>query len=134
MKKRSFFIVFVLSLFLFTSCGAKTYSFKKSVDEIESIEIVSARTSLNFTVLKTLSGSEKSDFLERFRTIPFSRYIFGDPMSINGNAVKITYKDGDYEMICPFWSEYVKDGEIYFIWARCDEGEFNQLLEAFVQG
>ena len=47
-------------------CGGNPYSFKEPIDEIESIEIVSAENSLEFTVLKTLSEEEQEDFLERF--------------------------------------------------------------------
>ncbi len=92
----------------FTACNEITYEFKYSVDEIESIEIVSAENSLEFTVTKTLSEAEKDDFIEKFQTLRFDSYFAGDPMSVYGNAVKITYQNGDYEMICYYWAEYVK--------------------------
>ena len=90
-------------IILFTGCGGQTYSLKQATDEIESIEIVSAESSLEYTVIKTLSDTEKQDFIEQFQHIEFSSYIWGDPMSVNGNAVKITYSNGDYEMICYSW-------------------------------
>ena len=56
MKKILLFIILSSLMMVFlTSCSAKSYSFKESIDEIESIEIVSAENSLEFTVLKTLS-------------------------------------------------------------------------------
>lgn len=125
--------LFVLALLMFTGCGATTYSFKESVDEIESIEIVSAENSLEFTVTKTLSETEKNDFLEQFQVMKFDNYYVGDPMSINGNAVKITYQNGDYEMICHYWAEYVKNGEVYFVRKSCDEEDFNKLLNNFLE-
>ncbi len=99
--------------------------FQKSVNEIESVEIVSAENSLAFTVIKTLSETEKNNFLEQFQRIPFDSYVVGDPMSVNGNAVKITYQNGDYEIICDYWAEYIKDGEVYFVRKSCDEKDFN---------
>ena len=123
---------FLLVLIILTSCSGAPYSFKNSIDEIESIEIVSAESSLDFTVIKTLSEAEKNDFFERFNTIPFHSYYIGDPMSIAGNAVKITYQNGDYEVVCYYWAEYVKNGEIYFVWKSCDEEIFNELLESFL--
>ena len=53
-------------------------------------------------------------------------------MSVNGNAVKISYHNGDYEMICYYWAEYVKNGEVFFVRKNCDEKEFNALLNGFL--
>lgn len=68
-------IIFLLVLASSAGCGGNPYSFKEPIDEIESIEIVSAENSLEFTVLKTLSGEEQEDFLERFQTREFHKYL-----------------------------------------------------------
>ena len=134
MKKFLLFISLSSLIMIFlTSCSAKPYSFKEPIDEIESIEIVSAENSLEFTVTKTLSETEKEDFLEQFQMIKFYSYFVGDPMSVNGDAVKITYQNGDYEMICYYWAEYVKNGEVYFVQKSCDEKDFNELLNSFLE-
>ena len=123
----SFIVIFI------TSCSDNLYSFKEPINEIESIEIVSVENSLEFTVVKILSESEKEEFLEQFQMIEFDSYYLGDPMSVNGDAVKITYQNGDYEMICYYWAEYVKNGEIYSVRKSCDEEEFNELLNSFLE-
>lgn len=133
MKKRSFITLFLLILLMFFGCSKKTYVFKDSIDKIESIEIVSAENSLEFTIIKTLSETEKNDFLEKFQMIKFNSYYIGDPMEISGNAVKITYQNGDYEIICYYWAEYVKNGEVYFVRKSCDEKDFNDLLNIFLE-
>lgn len=133
MKKFSFVILFLIILLIFTGCSEKTYSFKNPISEITTIEIVWAENSLEFTVIKTLSEIEKNNFLKQFQTIKFENYYFGDPMSVHGNAIKITYPNGDYEMICYYWAEYVKDGEIYSIRKNCNEKDFNQLLNNFLE-
>lgn len=133
MKKILFVSCIFLVLLSCTGCSEKAYEFKNSVDKIESIEIVLAENSLEFTVLKTFSETEKNDFIEKFQAIKFYNYFMGDPMSVNGNAVKITYQNGDYEMICYNWAEYVKNGEVYFIRKSCDEKEFNELLDNFLE-
>lgn len=53
-------------------------------------------------------------------------------MSVSGDAVKITYRNGEYEMISCYWSEFVRDGEVYFIRKSCDEKVFNELLSNFI--
>ncbi len=132
--KRILLVGWILTVLLsFTGCGEKPYEFENPVDEIESIEIVFAENSLEFTVVKTLSETEKNDFIEKFQKIEFDRYIIGDPFSVYGNAVKISYQNGDYEMVCHYWADYVKNGEIHFLWKNCDEKEFNELLNSFLK-
>lgn len=132
MKKILFVGWVLLVLLLFAGCNEKTYEFKNPVDTIVSIDIVSAENSLEFTVVKTLSETEKNSFMEKFQMIKFDSYFVGDPMSVNGNAVKITYQNGDYEIICYYWAEYVKNSEVYFVRKSCDEKEFNELLNSFL--
>lgn len=132
--KRTFSVVilFLLVLVTLTGCSGNSYFFEEPVEEIHSIEIVSAESSLEYTVLKTLSETEKEDFVEQFLKIEFYNYYIGDPMSVNGNAVKIAYANGNYEMICPYWSEYVKDGVIQYRWKNCNKNKFNELLNKFL--
>ena len=132
MRKTILTTILVLILLTFMGCGGKTYTFNYSLDKIESIEIVSAENSLQFTVIKKLSETEQDVFLEQFQEIEFDNYYFGDPMSVSGDAVKITYRNGEYEMISCYWSEFVRDGEVYFIRKSCDEKVFNELLSNFI--
>ena len=125
-------ILFSLVLVCLTGCVGREYPFKEPIDEIESIEIVWAENSLEFTVIKTLSEEEKKDFLEQFQAIEFYG-SFGDPINLYGDSIKITYKNGTYEMVCFYTAEYVEDGEIHFLWESCDEEEFNALLNSFLE-
>ena len=131
MKKVVFIMLFLFTLLIFNGCSEKTYVLSRSVNEIECVEIVLAENSFEYEVVKTLSEAEKDSFLEQLLTIEFDRYYIGDPMSINGTAIKITYQNGDYEMICHYWAEYVRDGEAYSIRRSCDVDEFNELLNNF---
>ena len=130
--KRLLIILFSLVLVCLTGCVGREYPFKEPIDEIESIEIVWAENSLEFTVIKTLSEEEKKDFLEQFQAIEFYGY-FGDPDNLYGDSIKITYKNGTYEMVCSYTAEYVEDGEIHFLWESCDEEEFNALVNSFLE-
>ncbi len=133
MKKMLFVASLLFALLILTGCSGKTYEFKKPVDEIESIQIVWAENSRDFTVTKTLSESETDDFLEQFQTLKFVSCIIGDPSTVHGNSVRILYRNGDYEMICYYWAEYVKDGKVYPIRKSCNEEEFNKLLNTFLE-
>lgn len=132
MKRILCVILFMLEMLIFTGCTPETYTLKRAAGEIERIEIVVANTSLDYSVKKALSPMEIVHFLEEFQKIKFNTYYIGDPMSIYGDSVKITYQNGDYEMICFYWSEYVENGEIYYIKKNCNENEFNELLNQFL--
>ncbi len=133
MKKILLFIgLFLLTMIFLVSCSESPYLLKESVDEIESIEIVSADNSLEFIVLKTLSEAEKEEFLVQFQEIQFHKYL-GDPPGVHGRAIKINYRIGTYEMICYFSAEYVEDGEIQYRWRSCDEEKFDDLLDNFLK-
>lgn len=131
--KRILLPVFAMlfSLLVLPGCSAKPYSFEEPIDTIEYIKIVTAESSLKFSVLKTLSENEKHDFLEQFQDIPFYTYYLGDPMSVYGTAAMICYSSGNYEMVSYSWSEYVKDGQIYFIRKSCEEEVFHSLLDQY---
>ena len=64
MKKTRFLCWVLLVILFFTGCSEKTYKFKNSIEQIESIEIVSAENRLEFTVIKTLSEAEKTILLK----------------------------------------------------------------------
>ena len=132
MAKKIFLGNLLLLIGILTGCSGKEYLFVEPIDEIESIEIVSAESSLEYEVIKILSQEEKQIFLDRFQKLPFRDYL-GDPPSVYGRAIKINYQSGAYEMICFFSSEYVQDGVTRFLWKRCDEQNFNELLDAFLQ-
>lgn len=127
-----FMIPFSIILISFTGCVRNSYSFEEPIDEIESIEIVWAESSLEFTVTRILSEEERNDFLEQFQAIQFYRYL-GDPPTLYGDSIKITYSNGDYEMICCYTAEYVKNDEVHFLFKRCDEEDFDKLLNKFLE-
>ena len=125
-------ILFSLVLVCLTGCVGREYPFKEPIDEIESIEIVWAENSLEFTVIKTLSEEEKEDFLDKFQKMKFHKNFF-DPIAVYGNVIKITYKSGIYEMICFYETVYVEGGFIQYRLVGCDEEEFNALLNSFLE-
>ena len=132
MKKLLFFVASLVLLFSCTGCNEQKYSLKYSSDQICAIEIVSADSSLNYTVLKVLSETEKNSFIQQLETIAYRQYFIGDPKSISGIALKITYREGDYEMISSSWAEYVKDGDVFYIRRNCDDEAFNELVYDFL--
>ena len=126
-------VIILISAVALSFCGCSTTPFptRDSLDEIQSIEIVSAEDSFEYTVLKTLNEKEMEDFIEKFKTLSFRKYV-GDPPAPHGNCIRIVYKRGNYDMISHFSAEYVEEGVRQFYWRSCDEDKFNELIEEFL--
>lgn len=132
MKKRLIcFLMCLLVAIIMVGCTEKSYELHQSVDKIVSIEIIVAESRTEYTVKKELSHSEIISFLGEFDRIKFKTY-YGSPTSIFGNAVKITYKDGNYELICARTIEYIEDGYVGHYVNYCDETEFDAFLSKYV--
>ena len=131
MKK--LFLLFLSSVIAVMSIGCmkKTFPFHQEVAEITSVEIVEAQSSKEFTVKCSVSSDEIDDFIVKLQKIKFGKSI-GDPISIHGNAIKITYANDDYEIITHFASEYVENDVAYLLFVYCDEEEFNDLISKYL--
>ncbi len=117
-------------LMLLAGCGKERFTFRESSNEVKSVEFVSAESSLKYTIVKTLSDTEKDVFLDQVQKVEFRRYV-GDPTELYGDAIKITYQSENYEMISYFATEYVENGKIQYRFMRCGEGNFNNLWDKF---
>ena len=125
-------ILLLLILWFFIGTPPGRYELHQPADEIDRIELVAAENSQQFTVLKTLPDTERADFLTQFLQLPFDTYYIGDPMSVEGDAIRIVYGNGDYEMICHHWAEYVTDGSAYFVRKNCVNEDFYNLWNRFL--
>ena len=128
--KKTFIVLLCLMVTICSGCVGKEYSFQRPIDEIASVKIVWAESSLDYSVVKTLSDTEKNDFIKQFQHIKFRSYV-GDPPEVYGYSIMIIYEDGNYEMICHFASEYVKNKEVRFLWKMCDESAFQKIIKKF---
>lgn len=115
---------------MLTALAAVATILREKPFKIQSIEIVSAKDSLTFTVVKTLSETEKKAFLKRFQKIKF-RSCSGEHPEACGEAVKIHYRNGSYEIVCNNAVNYVKDGSTRYLSRSCDETAFRELLQSF---
>lgn len=133
MKKGFAVLLILLSLLLLTGCQPEAYELKEAAAAVTGIELVHAEDSRNFTVIKALSETERQDFLPQLQRLQTHSYMLGDPLSVSGDAIKITYENGNYEIICDCWAEYVTDGAVYFIRKNVDDAEFRQLWDTFAE-
>ena len=87
MKGKVFSSSLLILVTMFCSgCGKSTYLLEESIEDIVRIEIVSAQSSVEYSVVKTLTDEEAAEYLEIFLDISFRNYYLGDPMYVHGTG------------------------------------------------
>ncbi len=123
----------IMVVLLCTGCQYETVYYQESDSPIRCIEIVSANSSTDYGVLKTLSEDEMDSLLISLKKMPFIKQaVILDPPTLSGNALVITYESGEYEMIAPSGWEKVKEGQVTYMWAYCNRKDFDPLIEAYL--
>ncbi len=130
MKKLLVGLLLLSVLLSLASCGSRPFSYVEPSEEIVAMELVSAKSSLDYTVTKTLFGTERMDLMKRLQQTEFHKCLSAPP-DLSGNAIKITYLSGAYEMIGLGTVEYVKNNEIMYRWIACDDAVFQELFNRY---
>ncbi len=118
-------VLVVCSLF-----SAHPYPYKKSKAEIISVEIVEAKSALDFTTVKTLSEEEMAEFFEVFDNTKFIKYM-GTPTEVEGTSFRLIYAEGEYEIFSANSGDYVNNGVRYICRNVCKGDGFEKLLSLF---
>ncbi len=144
MKKGILIAVLCVLSALLVSCTVP-YSFMHGVPDIDTIqiEIVNLKTEMgyhagspyseeNVSVIKVIENDKIEDFLSDFKKIKSYQPIFSGRIdSISGEAIRITYANGDIELITSYGAATVKNGEINNQNTTFDSDDFNALLEKY---
>lgn len=121
------------------------YSLMKGVPDIDTIkiEIVNIEIEMGYhagsdyneesiSVIKVIERDKIEDFLSDFKKIKSYQPIFGSRIdSISGEAIRITYADGDIELITHYGTATVINGEIDNRTVTFDSEAFESLLEKY---
>ena len=144
MKKGILITVFCLLSLIFVSCSSP-YSFMHGVPDIDTIkiDIVNLETNMGYhegvdyseeyiTVIKTIESDKNEEFLSDFKKIKCYQPIVGSRIdSISGKAIRITYANGDIELITDYGTATVQNGEIHNSTTKFDSDEFSKLIDKY---
>ena len=144
MKKGIFIAVFCLLSVLLVSCTVP-YSFMHGEPDIDTIqiEIVNLETEMgyhagfpyneeNISIIKIIDIDKNEEFLSDFKKIKSYQPNFGSRIdSISGEAIRITYANGDVELITRYGTATVKNGEIHTQTTTFDSDAFSELIEKY---
>ena len=144
MKRITFVICIFALLVSFASCSVK-YHFSQDLSELDQIQIdiVKLETDMgyhagsnynedNISVIKTIDNDKKAAFISDFKKIKCYEPNFGSRIdSIIGKAIRITYKNGDIELITSYGVAIVKGGQIRTETTTFDSDAFDKLLEEY---
>ncbi|MBE6683931.1 MAG: hypothetical protein E7595_07310 [Ruminococcaceae bacterium] len=144
MKKTVLFSAFCLIIVILVSCTIP-YSFMHGEPDIDTIkiEIVNLETAMgyhegspyneeNISVIKVIENSKNQEFLSAFKEIKSYQANFGSRIDcISGEAIRITYKNGDIELITHYGTATVENGDISIQTITFDSVRFSEFLDKF---
>ena len=137
-------ILLVSCAILLVSC-AVPYSFMHGEPDIDTIkiEIVNLKTEMgyhvgspyseeNVSVIKVIENDKIEDFLSDFKKIKSYQPYFGSRIDcITGEAIRITYANGDIELITHHGTATVTNGEIWNQTTTFDSDAFSELIDKY---
>lgn len=144
MKRSVFITILCLLSALLVSCTVP-YSFihgEPDIDTIE-IEIVNLETEMNdhagssyngenISVINVIENDKKEEFLSDFKKIKSYQPNFGGRIDyISGEAIRITYANGDIELITDYGTATIISGEIHIQTTTFDSDDFSELIDKY---
>ena len=144
MKKSILIALIFLLSFLLVSC-AVPYSFMHGEPDIDSIqiEIVNLETEMGYhegspyneedvSVIKVIESDRNKEFLSDFKKVKSYQPNFGSRIdSILGVAIRITYANGDVELITQYGTATVTNGKIRNHTTTFASDGFSELIDKY---
>lgn len=144
MRRSIFITILCLLSALLVSCTVP-YSFMHGEPDIDTIqiEIVNLETEMgdhvgslyneeNVSVINVIENDKKEEFLSDFKKIKSYQPNFGGRIDcISGEAIRITYANGDIELITDYGTATVISGEIHTQTTTFDSDAFSELIEKY---
>ena len=144
MKKYIFIAMICLLLVLLVSCTVP-YSFMHGEPDIDTIqiEIINLETEMGYnegshyneetiSVIKIIETDKNKEFLSDFKKIKSYQPNFGSRIDcISGVAIRITYANGDIELITDYGTATVENGEISIQTTTFDADSFSELIDKY---
>ena len=86
----------------------------------------------NISVIKVIGTDKNEAFLSDFKKIKSYQPIFGSRIDcISGVAIRITYANGDIELITDYGTATVENGEIHTQTTTFDSDAFSELIDKY---
>ena len=136
MKKNILLVAFIavcFVLFLYMSANL-SYQFRQDLDHIVKIEIIKKEATISgeiisIEVLKTLDVSEHKTFINDLKKVRGSRVGMDPPDGYGTHIIRITYQDGEIELIGPVNNGYISvDGIIHTDNFGMNEDQFYEFI------
>lgn len=137
MKTRTVVLLVIIVLLLFWIFNTKgPYKFRQDTDRIVSIEILRHDPSYDLSkarVLKTIDPSLHQDVINGLLEIPGSRVLLDPPRGFGTYFFRITYQDGECELIGKYNNGYVTpNGSLRETNYSFDKERFDEFLSGLL--
>lgn len=137
MKTRTVVILVIIALLLFWMFHTKgPYKFRQDTDQIVSIEILKIVISYEHEttkVLMTIDPSEHQEVVNGLLEISGGRVVLDPPTGFGRYIFRITYQNGERELIGRYNNGYVTPGgELHFKNYCFNKEQFNEFLSGIL--
>lgn len=125
-------VVATLSVF-FSGCKIYYWEIGKDISEIDKIEIIDIELD-NTNLCCEIDKTHYADLINDLKKLKAHRY-FGDPASQSGKIIRISFNNGDVDIISQYEPKHCymqESGELnkgHISWLYFDKTEFEQLIE-----
>ena len=127
-----FIVVGLLGCFLFTA--NRPYKLRQEIDQIDKIEILKKEEPLfgydtPMEVLKTMNITEHRTFIDGLLKVEGSRVGLDPPSGFGTHIIRITYRNGEIELISDYNNGYIStDGVVHADNYCMDKDQFYEFL------
>ena len=135
MKNKVLLVSLIAVALCYILVANRTYQFRQEFDQITKIEILEKEKPLSggydvpMKVLKTLDTSEHRAFIDDFMRVDGSRVGMDPPTDFGTYLIRITYRNGEIELISDSNNGYISvDGIVYTANYCMDDDAFYDFL------
>ena len=139
MKRIQLCLLYLLVITVLLGCSC-IYEFSESRENIEAIELVNVEAFPNqfgekpevISIIKQIPNTKHDSFLEQFINVPCFRYAGDRIEHIGGEAIRVVYTDGSFELIDVDTTYYEAcDGSWNISSYHFDEDAFERFIESY---
>ena len=141
--KKTLCVICLICILLLGGCDNQIYhwQFQQDRSEIDSLYVVKAENPYNYEVITEIPFEKRNELLDDIENLEYKRYGWNLHTTC-GMCFVVKYQNGEYDIIS-WWEpmnliwEESRDASsnknlvAVISWLKCDEKQFNQLIEKY---
>ena len=132
------FITILIVVITFVGCDNNIYywEFAQESNNVKEIQIIEAKNEYEYVIIKNLDIELVEELYAEIESIEMRRYG-PSLLSPNGKCFLFVFDNGERDIISKMESKHLKYKEerlmAYNSWLKCDEEQFDELINKYLQ-